>query len=128
LKKLTAILFLTVYLLSATEAHQLLKLPVVFEHFAEHKKTNKSITFLQFLDMHYMHGCPKDRDYERDMQLPFKTADDCIAAISPAFIPAAIQPVTVPSIEIPGRNLYIPRDQFIPSSYLSRIWQPPKSC
>lgn len=128
MKKLTAIFFLTAYLFSATEAHQLLKLPVIFQHYAEHKKINKNITFLQFLDMHYMHGCPKDNDYQRDMQLPFKTAGDCIAAISPGFIPAILQPIMVHSVEISEVKLYIPQDQPIPSSYLSRIWQPPKSC
>jgi len=44
LKKITAILLLGIYLLAATEAHQLLKLPKVFEHFAEHQLEDKNIS------------------------------------------------------------------------------------
>ncbi len=128
LKKITAILFLSIYLLSVTEAQQLLKLPVIFQHFAEHRLIDKNISFLAFLDMHYMHGSPKDNDYDRDMQLPFKTAGDCISAISPAFVPATI----VHSIEIPElvlhKKIFIQKDQLLISSYLANIWQPPKYC
>jgi len=128
LKKITAILFLSIYLLSVTEAHQLLKLPVIFQHFAEHQQENSKITFLEFLDMHYMHGSPKDKDYDRDMQLPFKTANDCISVISPAFVPSFIaHSIEVPVVVI-HKKIFIQKDQLLISSYLANIWQPPKSC
>jgi hypothetical protein len=128
LKKTTAIFFFAVYLLSTTEAHQLLKLPVVFQHFAEHKLENKDISFLQFLDMHYMHGSPKDKDYDRDMQLPFKTANECVFSVSVAFVPLMQQIYIAKPVEVIKRKDYVIRDQFIHSSYLANIWQPPKSC
>ncbi len=127
-KKITALFFFTVYLLSTTEAHQLLKLPVIFEHYSEHKQEDKNITALEFLAIHYLHGSPKDKDYDRDMQLPFKTSDDCISAISPAFVPLQIQQAPLESIEINTEKIFILKDQFILSSYLANIWQPPKSC
>ncbi|NNU33092.1 hypothetical protein HK413_00860 [Mucilaginibacter sp. S1162] len=103
MKKFAAILLLTAYLFSTTELHQLLKLPVVFEHFAEHRKKNKNISFLQFPDMHYLHGSPKDKDYNEDMKLPFKTADNCTATVSPVLIPQVVQAPAIPLI-IPSGN------------------------
>jgi hypothetical protein len=128
LKKFTAILLLTAYLFSTTELHQLLKLPVVFEHFAEHQKKNKNISFLQFLDMHYMHGSPKDKDYTEDMKLPFKTADNCVSTVSPVVIPRLVHVFESHVVHIPENKIPVPQDELIPSSYLSRVWQPPKSC
>ncbi len=78
MKKIIAISFLLVYLFSTTEAKQLLKLPLVFQHFKEHQKENKTISFLHFLKIHYLQGSPRDKDYNRDMQLPFKTSNDYI--------------------------------------------------
>jgi len=128
LKKFTAILILTAYLFSTTELHQLLKLPVVFEHYYEHKQINKDISFLDFLDMHYMHGSPLSSDYAEDMQLPFKTLDKCISAVVPVIVPQNINiPVHLP-VQIKKDQRFIMKKEFIASSYLSRIWQPPKSC
>jgi hypothetical protein len=127
LKNYITILFLAVYLFSVTEAHQLLKLPVVFQHFSEHQQEDKNISLLQFLAMHYLHGSPKDKDYDRDMQLPFKTAGDCLATFAPAFVPVTVElNLEQPVITLQQANILKP-DQFISSTYLSNIWQPPKS-
>jgi hypothetical protein len=126
LKKGVTIFFLLIYLLSVTEAHQLLKIPVVFEHFAEHKKDDKSISFFGFLQMHYMQGSKKDKDYERDMQLPFKTSANCIAAIANDYIPLFTTCLLIKSAGIFKKKIFANGDQFILSAYLSSIWQPPK--
>jgi len=127
-KKITAIFFLAVYLFSTTEANQLLKLPVIFQHFQEHKQENKNITFLDFLAMHYLHGSPKDEDYDRDMQLPFKTSDNIISSITTAFVPLIGQFSIARQIKISEKKKYVTQNQFILSSCLSKIWHPPKSC
>jgi hypothetical protein len=130
LKKLAAIFFLAVYLFATTDAYQLLKLPVVFQHFAEHRIENKNISFLEFLDMHYMHGSPKDADYDRDMQLPFKKAcPDCVSCIAAAvFVPLTTSlSIEKPLVQILTQN-YFPQDQLLLSAYLASIWQPPKYC
>lgn len=51
---------------------QLAKLPVLFEHYAEHQKRNGPITMMQFLSMHYWGKDIPDNDDDRDNQLPFK--------------------------------------------------------
>jgi hypothetical protein len=128
LKKLTAIFFLTVYLFATTEAKQLLKLPVVFEHYAEHKQDDKQMTMLKFLSIHYLHGSPRDKDYDRDMKLPFKTSGDCISTVSSDIIPVTFQFSIVNPIEISLKPIFIHTYEFILSSFPSTIWQPPKSC
>lgn len=47
-RKTVAILFTAIYLLGATEASQLLKLPVLVQHYYEHKAGNVSVTLLLF--------------------------------------------------------------------------------
>lgn len=106
----------------------MLKLPIVFQHFKEHKKEDNNISLLHFLAMHYLHGSPKDKDYDRDMKLPFKTSGDCISAIATAFVPLMAPFSITRPIEIPEKKKFILQDQFTLSSYLSNIWQPPKSC
>jgi len=128
LKKFTAILILTAYLFSTTELHQLLKLPVVFQHYYEHKQLNNGISFLAFLDMHYMHGSPLSNDYAEDMQLPFKTMDKCLSNAVPVIVPQNINIVLDHPIQLKREQRFIMQDEFMPSSYLSRIWQPPKAC
>ena len=104
MKKISAIFFFTIYLFSTTEAHQLLKLPLIFEHFSEHQKEDKQITFSEFLKIHYLNPPVKDKDYDKDMQ-------------------AAAE-----SIEISPEKIFFLKDQFLLSSYLANIWQPPKYC
>lgn len=127
-KKMSAIFFFTVYLFSTTEAHQLLKLPLIFEHFSEHQQENRQITFTEFLKIHYLNPPVKDKDYDKDMQLPFKSFGDCISSISPAFVPVTIQHTAAESIDISPEKIFFLKDQMFISSYLANIWQPPKHC
>lgn len=128
LKKTFAILFLSIYLFSTTEIHQLLKLPVVFQHYREHQAEEKDISILRFLANHYLHGSPKDKDNKRDMELPFKTSGDCITSFSIAFV-SLIAPFSIAKpIEIPEKKIFFIPDQFFYTTYPASIWQPPKYC
>lgn len=122
-------MLLSVYVLSTTEAHQLLKLPYIFKHYAEHHQENKQISFLDFLDMHYMHGSPRSADYAEDMQLPFKSTDKCTVSLAPAYIHTISVTISLnKSIELKPPALCVYKEGFTPSPSLSGIWQPPKSC
>jgi hypothetical protein len=126
LKKTIAIFFLSLYLFSATEAQQLLKLPIVFMHFYEHQQEDKNISFLAFLDMHYMHGSPMDDDYDRDMQLPFKTACTCITSVLPATVPEMGVVLSPPQIFV-LQNDFLNRDEMmIPFDSFCNVFQPPR--
>lgn len=121
-------MILVAYLFSTTELHQLLKLPIVFQHYKEHKAWNSGISFLDFLDMHYMHGSPQYADYDQDMQLPFKSFDKCLTASIPVIVPQNIKIAVHQPVKIKKQTRFVLVDDFIPSLYLSRIWQPPKAC
>jgi hypothetical protein len=126
MKRVIALLFIYIYLFSATELHQFLKLPVLVEHFSEHKQKDKSLTLYGFLCMHYANNNSKDSDYDKDSKLPFKTYDNCNSTNHVTLLPE--QKFCFNSIQIPSKitilNNYYP--QFSNTTFLKSIWQPPK--
>lgn len=63
------------YLISFTGAREILKISDFIEHYQEHKLENPNITMSSFIVIHYLSGSKKDKDYQEDMKLPFKTHD-----------------------------------------------------
>lgn len=131
MRRVLTILFLSVYLISTTELGQLLKFPMLVEHYFEHKEKNPQINVMEFLALHYegnhLKNHPHDEDYEHDQQLPFIVHIDVLSVsfvLTPPF-----------SFEIETRKLVgkepkaLPLDDaFSDNNYLSAIWQPPQSC
>jgi hypothetical protein len=103
-------------------------MPMIFQHFVEHRQADKNISFVKFLDMHYMHGSPKDKDYNKDMQLPFKSSGDFIYVLASEFVPLNQSfSLTIPVVMVADKKVAIDQNDLLPS-YLASIWQPPKSC
>ncbi|AZA77119.1 hypothetical protein EG359_06670 [Chryseobacterium joostei] len=69
-KKLISILLLSLYLVSTTELYQLLKMPLLIEHYIQHKNLNPEMSLTAFLKTHYDHPV-KDSDHDQDQRLPF---------------------------------------------------------
>ncbi len=125
MKKWVSILLLSLYLLSTTELNQLLKLPVLIEHYVEHKNLNPEMTLLAFFKMHYDHPV-KDADYKTDRKLPFiiHSTLSLVFTLNTDF-----------SFEISGSDYKYFHIQNIPSldenlyikGYLQSIWQPPRA-
>lgn len=128
MKKFLAIFFLSIYLLSTTEAGELFKLPVIFEHYQEHKHLNKDLTILEFLDIHYMHGSPHDDDYDRDMQLPFKAPIHSTVVITNFVTPTPIYVVVPKVFFIEKKQHLIYNTSGYSFNFHSSIWQPPRAC
>lgn len=128
MKKGITILFLSIYLLSSTQLKELLKLPILLEHFAEHQQKDAGISFMGFLYMHYAKGDVKDADYEKDMKLPFKSAENPSSSSLSYYLPAAVYKQESP-VHFTERNRHFPAYNFTYSSaFLSAIWQPPRNC
>ncbi len=72
-RRLFGVVLLVGYLLSNTPAGEVLKLPVLFEHYREHRAEMPEIGFWSYIWLHYFSGVEYDADYARDMQLPFKS-------------------------------------------------------
>ena len=111
-------------LFSQTELHQVLKLPVLVQHYFEHKAENKNITLGGFIVLHYFSGNPVDDDYARDMQLPFKTSD-CIQAITSIVIPEQIVISNEPLL-VSTTPFFKVQNDWIPSNYIADIFRPPQ--
>lgn len=124
MKKCLIITSLAVYLFSTTELHELLKIPVLIEHFLEHKEENHQLSLLDFLHDHYAHQDSTDDDSEH--QLPFKSHPESFymtsfIAILPEF------PIAEPKMVFEeAKKFDLKRIQFTPNHNLTAIWQPPK--
>jgi hypothetical protein len=81
-KKAVVLFLMSLYLLGATEAYQLLKLPFLFAHYKTHQQIDKGICFSRFIEMHYFDNTKYDNDYQEDMRLPFKTSNRIINLLS----------------------------------------------
>lgn len=128
MRKYVAIFFLGIYLVTTPQLLELLKIPVMAEHYMTHRAEEPDMNLLNFLCIHYIHDTIQDADYDEDMKLPFKTM--CTASIS--FI-AIVYPLNIIEINIQKECLeYIQPKSFYhysdySSSYLSSIWQPPRA-
>lgn len=77
LKRIAAISLLFFYLISFTEFSEVLRLPLLVEHYTEHKSKVNDLSFWRFLVMHYETDVAHD---DTDMSLPFKGCDhSCFA-------------------------------------------------
>jgi hypothetical protein len=119
--RLTSISLLLLYLVSFTEFREILRLPLLVEHFQEHKGQVAEMSFLDFLVMHYETDVPHD---DTDMSLPFK---DCshspnitLAATAPHRM--ALQPL--PEMNSPAYSSFYLQHE--PKLLTVDIFQPPK--
>lgn len=116
-------MFLLIYIGASTELHQLLRLPVFFAHYQEHKTLNPGISLAEFVVIHYLDT--KTPDYSRDQQLPFKNAKCPEVSISFALPPDAPAETQIDIVHL-SRERILVKSLFIPSSVLFSIWQPPR--
>ena len=100
-------------------------MPVLFAHFSEHQTIDPSTTFWGFIKEHYQGKFELDEDYQRDNQLPFRTAD-CIAnALSVCEMPATTIEVEIK--EFVHRTEFINiNDNDIPHRSTTDVFQPPR--
>lgn len=128
LRKTLSIFFLTIYLISSTEFNQLMKFPLFIKHFIVHKDQDSQLTLERFIAMHYADQDINDADQDEDMKLPFKTHNTCLSSSSVSFVPANLGDLTIKVVSSEQKFYSNYHEKFLPSSYLSSIWQPPKSC
>lgn len=131
MKKLLAICFLTIYIASATEISQLLRFPLLIEHYFEHKVKNPSLSVVDFLNVHYsgyhLENHPHDDDYEKDQKLPFMMHTTSYNAV---FVCPQIAAIKIKNRSLPEKNnnTAVWNDQLIEDTFITSIWQPPKFC
>ena len=121
MKQKLTIALLSLYLIASTEFHQVLRLPLLVGHYAEHHELVKDMTFWEFLVMHYESDVAHD---DQDMRLPFK---DCHHSLTAQAIAMPVQKISLTLLTPTqgDRLLSFEHSQFL-SSYLGEIFQPPK--
>jgi hypothetical protein len=126
-RKATTIFLTALYILGATEAYQLLKLPFLFEHYKTHQKFDQQLSFSKFIDIHYFTTATYDSDYQQDMQLPFKSSNRTVSLLNfdSYFIAKLFVEPIVLFISKKEHPLYNDRDYA--SNKLDNIFQPPRA-
>lgn len=125
-KKLISILFLSLYLVSTTEAYQLLKIPNLIEHYCEHKKLNPEMPLIAFLKTHYNHPV-KDGDNGKDQKLPFIIHSAPLTLVFTvinqgfSFEPKNSGLQQTESNKIPSKD-----EDFRFKGFAGSVWEPPK--
>ena len=127
MNKYAAIFLVFVYLISATEFSQLLRIPLLLKHFTEHKMELSELSVSGFLSMHYFNGNPHDKDFEQDMQLPFKSHNSCINFLSISEPTPKMELIILWFFPQKDKSNF-PPIYFYSTQYFSSVWQPPKSC
>jgi hypothetical protein len=120
MKRAASFILLFAYAVSFTEVHQALRLPLLVEHYQEHKQQT-ALSFWEFLVMHYQTDVPHD---DTDMRLPFKDCDHAAVGIAVA-LPGnslALRPVVVAGQSKPNSYYH----SHIPQLRAGEIFQPPK--
>lgn len=114
-------------LLANTAVGELLKLPQLLHHYLEHHDDDRDISFFQFLKKHYAEEASTQASHHNHSQLPFKSQTiGCLHQI----ILLQVQNtacITAPVIQEPTKFFRNPQ-QFLLSTTLSNIWQPPRNC
>ena len=127
MRKAATIFLTALYILGATEAYQLLKLPFLFEHYKTHQKFDQQLSFSKFIDIHYFTTATYDSDYQQDMQLPFKSSNRTVSLLNfdSYFIAKLfVEPIVLFTSQ-KEHPLYNDRDYAI--NKLDNIFQPPRA-
>jgi hypothetical protein len=126
-KKAVAIFFMSIYMLSFSELHQFLRMPVLIQHFVEHRQQDPSISLLAFLNEHYIHQYIHDEDYQRDQQLPFRHADHCVTYTTICCESPVNTTIEVPVRTAESKNEFILHNEDNDSLLsVADIFQPPR--
>ena len=126
MRRANAIALFLLYVLVNTELREIVRLPILFEHFAEHKQRNKHVSFSDFIVLHYFSGHVKDADFERDQQLPFRGIH-CEELSASVALPVESFEEPLPEISHATLNVGIYVSRFHSSLFQFAIWQPPKA-
>ncbi|MEI6948547.1 hypothetical protein V9K67_15240 [Paraflavisolibacter sp. H34] len=122
-----AIFLLVLQLLTGMEFCQFLKLPVLVQHYREHKRGDKDLSLLAFLKTHYCVDDSKNADYARDQQLPFKAGTAIQVLMQQSSLPESRLVLEVTFLEI--NQDPVPRyTENLLSGLRTEIFQPPKVC
>lgn len=122
MRRAAAIGMLVLHVGLFTEMKELLRLPILVEHYLEHRSQVPEMSFFQFLGMHYKTDVAHD---STDMELPFKRCEHSVTI--PTFTIAEQGFDLVPVNSEEPRKFYSAYVSLVPSRGLDEIFQPPRA-
>ena len=117
----STIFFLILMVSIQTPAGQLLKLPLLIEHYIKHQKQN-GVSIVAFLAEHYSSN-HNDDDKPEDEQLPFKNVT--FNAIGYAIVPGVIKANAMAPLPYDKKVIF--PETYAPQQHLARIFHPPRA-
>lgn len=123
MRHFVTIALIFIYVISFTELHQFLKMPLLVKHFVEHRQLTNDLTIFEFLSLHYNSEAAHDPD---DMELPFKDFGHCCFAVQTIVMPSTKIELKEDSVSESFILHSVAYKKFIPASHLAEIWQPPR--
>lgn len=123
-RRAIAVLLLGIFLSNVMEGHQLLKLPALFEHMAEHRSEGPMNWYEFFLEHYVQHGDHPDREHHHH-DLPFHSDCHCVSQVLQARLPEGflVDFSTQPALD----RLFMPDTDDMPcTSAGDDVWQPPR--
>ena len=116
-----AIFLLSLLLAIQTPVGQLIKFPLLIEHFMKHQQKD-GVSLVDFLKNHYDSN-HNDADKPEDEQLPFKSV--YYYAIGHAIVPGLVQAVSFN--ELPADRKVQLADNYVLQQHLADIFRPPRA-
>jgi hypothetical protein len=110
---------------SMVDLRSLAKMPILIEHYQEHRKRVSHFSFIDFLSLHYGRQANQHDQDERGkhQNLPFKSSTCTFSHILSAIS-------SVNTCEITSINFYLSYPNFYQSTFYTgfceTIWQPPR--
>lgn len=125
MKKVVSISFLIVFLIANTELHEVLKVPLLLEHYLLHKQEDKNQSFVTFIYKHYVSVQDHFHLQNDHDGLPLKTKD-CIK-----YNPGIVSFLLIPYARLQEAPYQLKQRIFFKKVFLSNlnqgnIWQPPQ--
>lgn len=126
MRRISLLFILFAYLSSVTEVHELFKAANLFAHYAQHLEHDDSLSFGDFLSMHYAENSEHASSEEHSESLPFKSNHTSTALISFVALIPAIGFEAIPLWVIEAATPVSFYKPIAASARVSAIWQPPK--
>lgn len=113
-----------IMVLNNTYLNQLVKLPLLVQHFVEHQQRDSRVSLLDFLSMHYWGEDIDDDDTDKDIALPFKTIEQNITI--GFYLPQQKVFTLIPVARSQRTHYPICKFSGLVAPYLSALFRPPK--
>jgi hypothetical protein len=124
MRKILAILLISIHLTGNTEVGQLFRLPQLVAHFFQHHRQDPSISFFDFVAMHYAGDDGTTADDDIDSQLPCHNPNHNTIAV--AYSPMVKE---IASIEVSVHETKVYNSRLlngVTSKHVLLILQPPR--